>query len=69
MICEKSINFPDRQLERDTYGAPCECGGYMDRSDATIVEVGDRCPCCICAFTCRVCKDRSIVHLPAPEMT
>jgi hypothetical protein len=76
MIDPKFLYDPEasvQPLERESQAAPCTCGGFMDRQKATREEIeaaGDckRDDCCVVAFVCRVCRDRSIVVLPAPEM-
>lgn len=61
------------ELERDSKGAPCKCGGYMDSVDTTKKEdkefgCGRTYPCCSRAFVCRVCKKRYACQEPAPDM-
>lgn len=63
-------------IERNAKAAPCDCGGYADEvDDITQEEISNQTcgkhksyACCIAAFVCRSCKQRFLVHLPAPEM-
>ena len=61
-------------LPRDATAAPCPCGGYADPVDCTKEEIGGalNCgrsdACCIKAFICRICKQRLVAGLAAPEM-
>jgi hypothetical protein len=61
------------ERERGEHGAPCTCGGYMDKVDEETPEdlkiAAERryCACCVAVFVCRVCGDRDVIEEPAPD--
>jgi len=64
-----------KEYSNETDGIPCpKCDGYADKGVATKKEIaspfncGRSYACCVGVFVCRLCGDRSVVRLAAPEM-
>ena len=59
-------------LPRGTTAAPCVCGGYAEKVTTSDDEERDfgcwRYGCCCAAFKCRLCGNRLVARLHAPEM-
>ena len=69
-----SVIVLEKRLERDTSSIACpECNGYCDKVESTKEEVkehqtcGRKQACCMSTFVCRVCKERIVAKLNAPE--
>jgi hypothetical protein len=63
------------EVSRGDRGIPCpKCNGYADRTKTTDAEnngplnCGRVYACCVRAFTCRLCKERTLARAEAPEM-
>lgn len=68
-----SAAVSSERFARGAEAAPCECGGYADRVEATPDEIaehgcGRASECCARAFVCRKCGTRIVGTAEAPEM-